>query len=198
MLRDALQTVNTRLGKRVVIWAGVAAVLAMVLDFVPLFDLLGYDFSFALGLLVAVAAVDVGAGVVQAARRRGQAPDVPRAFATAAVAAMALLVLPLLLSLANALRVRNCNVGGGLAFFAVLPVASALYGAGAGVVAATLYPTFHLRVHPCQLERMCCRSSPSAGSTPMPKSVPRRCQTMISISFGSRNSSISRSPVVST
>lgn len=140
MLGAAFRAVNARLGKRAVIWAAGAALLAIILDFVPLFDLLGYDFSFAMGLLAAVASVDVGAGVVQLARRRGQALDVPCAFVTAAVASMTLLLFPLLASLANAARVRNCNVTGGLAFFALLPVASALYGAGAGVIAATVFP----------------------------------------------------------
>jgi len=140
MLGGAFRAVNARFGKRAVIWGAAAALLALILDFVPLFDLLGYDFSFAVGLLVALASVDLGAGVVQMARRRGQITDVPRAFATAAAASVALLVLPLLLSLANAARIRNCNVTGGLAFFALLPLASALYGAGAGVVAATLFP----------------------------------------------------------
>jgi len=139
MLGGALQAVNARLGRRALIWAALAGLLALVLDFVPLFDLLGYDFSFAMGLLMALASVDIGAGVVQMARRRGEILEVPRAFLTAATASLALLVLPLLSSLVNAARVRNCNVTGGLAFFALLPVASALYGAGAGVVAATLF-----------------------------------------------------------
>ena len=139
MLGGAFRAVNACLGKRALIWAAGAAVLAIILNFVPLFDLLGYDFSFAMGLLAALASVDLGAGVVQLARRRGQV-CVPRAFVTAAAASAALLVLPLLLSLANAARVRNCNVAGGLAFFALLPLASALYGAGAGVLAATLFP----------------------------------------------------------
>jgi len=140
MLGGAFRAVNAALGRRAALWAAGATLLAIVLDLVPLFDLLGYDFCFAMGLLATLASVDVGAGVVQMARRRGSGLGAPRAFATAAGASLALLVLPLLLSLANAARVRNCNVAGGLAFFALLPVASALYGAGAGVIAATLFP----------------------------------------------------------
>ena len=140
MLGGAFRAVNARLGKRAVIWAAAAALLAIVLDFVPLFDLLGYDFSFAMGLLATLASVDIGAGAVQMARRRGPALDVARTFVTAAVASSALLLLPLLLSLVNAARVRNCNVTGGLVFFALLPLGSALYGAGAGVIAAALFP----------------------------------------------------------
>jgi len=128
-------------GRRLVVWGALAASLALVLDFVPLFDLLGYDFSFAIGLLAAVASVDIGCGVAARARAGGDGkpPDVFRLAARAAALALSILILPLMLSLANALRVRNCNIGGGLAFFALLPVASASYGAGAGVVAGSLF-----------------------------------------------------------
>src|SRR3569623_1077673 len=136
MLGGALQAVHARLGRRALIWAALAGLLALGLDFVPLVDLLGYDFSFAMGLLMALASVDIGAGVVQMARRRGEILEVPRAFLTAATASLALLVLPLLSSLVNAARVRNCNVTGGLAFFALLPVACAI---PIGSVAWTLW-----------------------------------------------------------
>ena len=48
--------------------------------------------------------------------------------------------MPLLLSLLNAVRVRNCNLGAGLAFFLLLPVATAIVGAGSGVVAGLVFP----------------------------------------------------------
>ena len=57
---------------------------------------------------------------------------------SAAVAGLALLAAPLLLSLANALRVRNCNLPVGLAFYVLLPVASALVAAPAGVLVGLL------------------------------------------------------------
>jgi len=126
-------------GRRLVVWGALAAALALVLDFVPLLDLLGYDFSFAIGLLAALASVDIGCGVAARARRGGDSPDAFRLGARAAALALSILILPLFLSLANALRVRNCNIGGGLAFFLLLPVASAIYGAGAGVVAGSLF-----------------------------------------------------------
>jgi hypothetical protein len=50
------------------------------------------------------------------------------------------LVLPLLLSLGNALRVRNCNLPVGLAFYALLPVAGMLVAAPTGVLAGWLVP----------------------------------------------------------
>src|SRR5262245_51352895 len=77
MLGRAISTVNERLrllqrlrvvGRRVVVWGAILAALALLLDFVPLFDLLGYDFSFVVGLCAALAAVDLGQGTVAAAR----------------------------------------------------------------------------------------------------------------------------------
>ena len=48
--------INHRFGLRPLIWGGVLVLAALALDFVPLFDLLGFDFSFALGLGAAFAA----------------------------------------------------------------------------------------------------------------------------------------------
>jgi hypothetical protein len=144
MVGPAIAGVNARLeslgGRRVIVWGVLLAVLAVVLCFVPLFDLLGYDFAFALGLATALAGVDIGQGLV--ARWRRQRPN--DALEPAAVlgltgraiaATAATLVLPLLLSLANALRVRNCNLLAGLAFFFLLPIGTAVYAAPAGVLA---------------------------------------------------------------
>ncbi len=120
-------------------WGIVLTAVALALCFVPLADVLGYDFSFVLGFGAALAGVDVGHGLVARARadlgRRPSGSDLGRLFGRAAARSAALLPVPLLLSLANALRVRNCNVPVGLAFFALLPLASGLYGAVTGVLA---------------------------------------------------------------
>jgi hypothetical protein len=141
--RGGFRWVLARGGRRLLTWGIVAAALALVLDFVPLFDLLGYDFSFVMGVLAAFAAADLGCGVATRAwtraRQQGErAPGVFRLASEATTQAVAILAPPLVLSLANALRVRNCNVAGGLAFFLLLPVGSAIYGAGAGVVVGTV------------------------------------------------------------
>lgn len=54
--------------------------------------------------------------------------------------ALGCLALPLLLGVANALRVRNCNLGAGLAFFALLPASTAVFAAIVGAQAALLLP----------------------------------------------------------
>jgi hypothetical protein len=132
--------INIRYGWRTLFWAVVLALLAASLDFAPLFNVLGYDFAFAIGLATALAGVDVGHGVVSAVRRSGRSSAPPRVAAEAIVATWALLALPLLLSLANALRVRNCNLGAGLAFFVLLPMCTGAFAAGAGAAVAIALP----------------------------------------------------------
>jgi hypothetical protein len=150
MVGPGLAAVNERAGRRALVWAAVLAALALTLDFVPLFDVLGYDFSFALGLVAALAAVDIGQGVVARWRSGvavganvGGAPamvPVGRLALTAVLVALGALVLPLVLSLLSALRVRNCSLGAGLAFFLLLPVGTVLFAAPAGVLAGLLAP----------------------------------------------------------
>jgi hypothetical protein len=132
--------INIRYGWRALFWATFLFVFAALLDFVPLFNVLGYDFAFALGLVTALAGVDIGHGTVSAARRSGRTVSPPRLASEAIVATWASLVLPLLLSLANAGRVRNCSLGAGLAFFALLPVCTAAFAAGTGAALASAIP----------------------------------------------------------
>src|SRR6185436_6801092 len=134
-LRGHLARLRSRVGLRALVWAGLLATLAVVLAFVPLFDVLGYDFSFALGLAAALAAVDVGQGLVALRGRPSDAPSLLRLVGTACGVAAALLILPVLISVANALRVRNCSFAVGFGFFVLLPLATVVYAAPAGVLA---------------------------------------------------------------
>ena len=132
--------INIRYGWRTLFWASVVVLLAAVLDFVPLFNVLGYDFAFAIGLATALAGVDISHGAVSAARRSGRSVSPPRVAAEAIVATWAILAVPLALSMANAFRVRNCNLGAGLAFFALLPVCTGAFAAGMGAAVAIAVP----------------------------------------------------------
>ena len=102
-VRDTLARWHRRWGLRPFVWAGLLALLALALDFVPLYDVLGYDFAFAMGFGVALAGVDIGQGVLARARAAlGRAPaggELARVFGEAAVVSAATLVLPLLLGL---------------------------------------------------------------------------------------------------
>jgi tetratricopeptide (TPR) repeat protein len=140
MLRRTLRFIERRLGRRVLWWGAALTALALVLSAIPLFDLLGYDFAFALGLATALAAADVGHGAVAAARREGEPVGLFRLAGRALAGALGLLILPLLVSLANAVRVRNCNLASGFAFYALLPVGTALYAAAGGLLAGVLFP----------------------------------------------------------
>ena len=137
--RSVFNNARSRLGLRPFLWGGILALLALALDFVPLYDLLGYDFAFAIGFGASLAGVDIGQGVMARTRARlGRAPaggELARVFGQAAALSAATLVLPLLFGLANAARVRNCSLSVGLAFFALLPLGSALFAATAGVLA---------------------------------------------------------------
>jgi hypothetical protein len=139
-VRRAVNEVRARFGLRALVWAVLLATLAVVLQFVPLFDVLGYDFCFALGLAAALAAVDVGHGLVTVRGRPADAAALLHLCGRACGVTAALLALPLLISLANALRVRNCSFASGFGFFALLPLATVLYAAPAGVLAALAVP----------------------------------------------------------
>jgi hypothetical protein len=113
--------------------SGLGALLALVLSFVPLFDLLAYEFSFALGLFAAVSSMFVGLGVARSTT------DGPGAIGRAALAGAMHLLPALLVISANGLFVRNCNYSQGLAFFLVLPICSAAYSAAAGGLIGQLW-----------------------------------------------------------
>jgi hypothetical protein len=132
---------------RTLLWSLVFAVTAAILCALPLFNLLGYEFSFAMALLASLAAIDLGAATVERARRDATPSDqlreharpletILRRWARAAGWTWLLLLLPLVLSLANGLRVRNCDRAEGLLWYALLPGLSSVVAAAVGVAAA--------------------------------------------------------------
>lgn len=116
------------------VWAPtlLQTLLAAVLCFVPLFDLLAYEFCLATAALAAITAPIVGFGVSRSA------PDGRTCIRRAAGLAVMHLLPGLVLITFNATRVRNCDYGDGLLFFALLPVMSAIYGALLGAVVGRL------------------------------------------------------------
>jgi hypothetical protein len=130
-------------------WAAVLAVVGAVLCFVPLFDVLGYEWCLVMGVLSSLAGAHIGAVRVWRERwqRAGSAvtaaeahpgTTVGRLWWRATLATWAGLLVPVAAILLNALRVRNCDPAGGLAWLAMMPVLSAAMGAGAGTVAGLL------------------------------------------------------------
>lgn len=125
--------------------AGLLLVAAAVMAFIPLFNLLGYEFCVVLAVLVSVTAPLVAIGVVRqrpAAWREGIAAGqaVGSLALRAAALNLATLVLPLGIILLNAWRVKNCNLGEGFHFFLLLPVGGALLWTGSGILAGLLLP----------------------------------------------------------
>jgi tetratricopeptide (TPR) repeat protein len=118
----------------------VQILVAGVLCFVPLFDLLGYEFSAATALVAAVSATFIGLGAGR------DAASGPRALWRAGALALAHLRGPLLLISVNALRVRNCDIAEGLAFYVLLPAFGSLYAAAQGVLVARLLHTASRRL----------------------------------------------------
>src|SRR5215831_16291416 len=121
--------------RRTLVWATGLALTTVALLFVPLFDVLGFELAFVVGVLGSFAAADLGATVV----RRHPHLSVAAAWATAAGVVLSILIAPLLLVTMNGLRVRVCDYGQGLIFYALLPGLSCLLGAAAGVTVQTLF-----------------------------------------------------------
>ena len=140
-LVNALVATKRSCGIRALVWATVLSAVSLLLCFVPLYNLLGYDSSFVIGLVTAFAAVDVGQGEVLRTRLHSRSPSQRNVWALvlqATVLSIGLLLLPLAILCTNALWVANCNVASGFAFFALLPVSSAIVAASAGVLAGLL------------------------------------------------------------
>ncbi|MEZ4272260.1 MAG: hypothetical protein R3C68_12785 [Myxococcota bacterium] len=97
-------------------------ILSAWLCFVPLLNLLGYEFSLAVGFLAALTSFAIG---YNSARCN-------LGLVKTNVLAVAHLIPGLLLISLNALRVRNCDFGAGLLFYFLLPISTALYAAMLG------------------------------------------------------------------
>lgn len=128
-------------------WAVALLLFGVVLCFVPLFDALGYEWCFAMAVVAAPAGALLGAGRVTDRRRQSQTTSdarpgatVARLYASVVLRVWLLLIPPVVAIVANAARVRNCDLVGGLAWFALLPLASAAMGAALGVVAGLARP----------------------------------------------------------
>jgi tetratricopeptide (TPR) repeat protein len=132
---------------RTIVWAAILALAAVVMAFIPLFDVLGFEFAFALALVTAPAAGDLACAYVRRARA-AQRPPLERAvgpvamlgglLGRAALGNLAVLAPPLLIISLNALRVRNCDWWFGLECYLLLAIPSALAGTVVGVLSALI------------------------------------------------------------
>lgn len=110
-----------------------ASLVALVLCFVPLFDLLGYESAAVLGAVLGVLVLvrtarrfDTGRLAPPLDPRRSQGPLDD--FLALLPQHLLLLVPPAAILLLNALRIRNCDIGLGLTFWGVIPAVSIVAG----------------------------------------------------------------------
>ena len=108
-------------------WAVVLVGTGVALCFVPLFNLLGFEFAFVLGIPATLCAGHLG---VRAAAERPPWS----AWWHAGRAAFLLVLLPLVPITLNAARVRNCDYLEGLGLYLLLPGLTAWVASGWGVV----------------------------------------------------------------
>ncbi len=116
-------------------WALVLFATGVALCFVPLFNLLGFEYAFVVGVPACFC------GGVLGVRQARATPESPwRSWRDAGLRTSLLVALPLVPITLNALRVRNCDYLEGLALFLLLPGLTAWVASGWGVACGRLAP----------------------------------------------------------
>jgi len=119
-------------------WTGLATAHAVVgafavaLCFVPLFDLLGFEFAAAIGWCLAYVSGWRACASGTRARTAAPAPFPGEALLRTAVENLTLAATPLAIIALHALRVPTCNWSAGLAFYALFPLPAIAYGTALG------------------------------------------------------------------
>ena len=129
------------------IWTGILALTALLLTQMPLFNLLGFEFSVLIAIIIALASAHIGISAVNQIRKESVsmiAYDSPTSVVISAffwllLTNLSLLVLPLIIILFNALRVKNCDFSEGFAFFGLIPIITCAYSSAAGLFFGFLF-----------------------------------------------------------
>jgi tetratricopeptide (TPR) repeat protein len=127
----------------------VLALVALGLCRVPLFGVLGFEFSFVMALLASLAGADLGSTLVRRARARS-VPALQRSLETrraiahlllgVAAIVTAALILPVLIVSLNAVWVRNCDWWFGIECYLFLPLLSGSLAGWMGALCALAVP----------------------------------------------------------
>lgn len=121
------------------LWIISIGVLSLVLATVPLFNLLAFEFCAVITLFIAFAGAHVAMTEFQVMK---QDPDklagsshsiVLRCFYRSLKSNAVLLIIPLIIILTNAIRIKNCNIIEGLLFYLILPTFSCFTVIAAGI-----------------------------------------------------------------
>jgi len=126
------------------IWTGILALTAIILTQIPLFNLLGCEFSVIISILIALAATHIAIAGIKKVKEalpnhiRGIVYESPVSIVISVyfwtlIANLLLLILPLIIILLNAFRVKNCDFTEGFAFFGLIPVITCAYSTAAGM-----------------------------------------------------------------
>ena len=121
------------------LWFIVLAALGLVLIQVPLFNLLAFESCAVLAIGISFAGAYMSVTCVHLLRRSLQVPSgssrqtVITLFWRTFGSNLTLLIAPLVILSLNALRVKNCDLSDGFAFFFLLPVISCAYATVAGL-----------------------------------------------------------------
>jgi hypothetical protein len=119
--------------------AGVVVAAAIVLAFIPLFQVLGFEFATAMGTVLTYVAGWRAAGRAGGARDPA-CPFPGRAWLRCTGENLLLAALPLIVMAINGVRVPNCNPSQGLAFYALLPLPGVIYGSAVGFCFGLAWP----------------------------------------------------------
>ena len=120
-------------------WFIIFAALGLALIQVPLFNLLAFESCAVLAIAISFAGAYISVTSVHRLRRSLQVPSgsshqiVITLFWRTCGGNLTLLAVPLVILLLNALRVENCDLSDGFAFFVLLPFVSCAYATAAGL-----------------------------------------------------------------
>lgn len=133
--------------RRLLIWAALAIALGIGVGFVPLFGVLGYELALALAVFAAICSLDVGAALARALQRM-PAPGLTRATypgrmiaATAlhaALAPVAIVALPAVISAVRGIWVPTCDWWFGVKAWLLMPALTAAEGGMLGLAIGLL------------------------------------------------------------
>ncbi|MDE0300410.1 MAG: tetratricopeptide repeat protein [Candidatus Poribacteria bacterium] len=121
------------------LWFIILAALGLALIQVPLFNLLAYESCAVLAIAISFAGAYISVTGVHRLRRSLHFPSgtshhiVITLFWRTFGSSLTLLIAPLVILSLNALRVENCDLSDGFAFFFLLPVISCAYATAAGL-----------------------------------------------------------------
>lgn len=111
---------------------------ALLLAWMPLTGVLGFEFNLIFGALSTIVTVHFTLSRVRQRARQKEGSSFLGLYIRILLASWLLLVLPLAVLCANALRIPNCNFSYGFALFGLYPIVGAVFGTSVGMTLGML------------------------------------------------------------